>query len=101
MHVQLEKTRTNANVVLLVTTLASFFMTFMGSAINIALPRIGAEFDMDVITLGWISTSYMLASAALLVPFGRIADIQGRRKIFIIGIIIFLLGSILSAVSIS
>jgi EmrB/QacA subfamily drug resistance transporter len=73
----------------------------MASAVNIALPVIGDEFNMDVITLGWVSTSYMLASAALLVPFGRIADIQGRRKIFIVGIIIFLLGSILSAVSIS
>ncbi len=101
MNVQLEKPRINANVVLLVTTLASFFMTFMGSAINIALPRIGAEFDMDVITLGWISTSYMLASAALLVPFGRIADIKGRNKIFILGTFIFFLGSLLSAISIS
>jgi EmrB/QacA subfamily drug resistance transporter len=101
MNVQSEKPRANANVVLLVTTLASFFMTFMGSAVNIALPRIGAEFDMDVITLGWISTAYMLASAALLVPFGRIADIKGRNKIFILGTCIFFVGSLLSALSVS
>jgi EmrB/QacA subfamily drug resistance transporter len=76
-------------------------MTFMASAINVALPRIGAEFDMDVITLGWVSTAYMLASAALLVPFGRIADMKGRRKIFILGNIVFFLGSVLSAISLS
>jgi EmrB/QacA subfamily drug resistance transporter len=101
MNTQPVSNQTSKNIVLLVTTLASFLIPFMASAVNIALPAIGKEFNMDVITLGWISTSYMLASAALLVPFGRVADIQGRRKIFIVGIIIFLLGSILSTVSIS
>jgi EmrB/QacA subfamily drug resistance transporter len=101
MNIQPESIPTNKNIVLIITTIASFFMTFMASAINIALPRIGTEFDMDVITLGWISTAYMLASAALLVPFGRIADMKGRRKIFILGNIIFFLGSILSAISLS
>jgi EmrB/QacA subfamily drug resistance transporter len=101
LKTQHESTQSSKNIVLVITTLASFFMTFMASAINIALPRIGAEFDMDVITLGWVSTAYMLASAALLVPFGRIADMKGRRKIFILGNFIFLLGSILSAISLS
>jgi len=99
MEPQSASNRTRKNIILIVTTLASFLIPFMSSAVNIALPEIGDEFDMDVITLGWVSTSYMLASASLLIPFGRIADIQGRRKIFIIGIIIFLLGSILSTIS--
>lgn len=74
---------------LLVATLASFFTPFMASAINIALPSIGLEFSADAILLSWIPTAYLLASAVFAVPFGRIADIHGMKKIFTYGIIVF------------
>lgn len=76
-------------VVLLIAILAGFITPFDGSAVNIALPVIGAEFHMDAIALSWVSTAYLLASAIFLVPFGKIADIYGRKKIFLIGIVIF------------
>lgn len=87
--------------VLLVTTVTSFLTPFMSSGTNIALPSIGREFNLDVILLSWVATSYMLTSASLLIPFGRLADIYGRKKIFTSGIIIFMLGSILCAISVS
>jgi EmrB/QacA subfamily drug resistance transporter len=59
------------------------------SAVNIALPAIGTQFSMDAVSLSWVSTAYLLASAMFLVPFGRIADIHGRKKIFTIGLAIF------------
>ncbi|MFO7996464.1 MAG: hypothetical protein R6U93_04875, partial [Dehalococcoidia bacterium] len=43
-----------------------------------ALPSIGKDLSLDAVTLGWIATAYLLSSAVLLVPFGRIADIYGR-----------------------
>lgn len=101
MKTEPNSSQTSKNVILFITTVASFFMTFMASALNVALPRIGTEFGMDVITLGWVSTAYMLASAVLLIPYGRIADMKGKRKIFILGNMIFLIGSMLSAVSFS
>jgi EmrB/QacA subfamily drug resistance transporter len=70
-------------------TLTSFLTPFDGSAVNIALPSIGKEFSMDAVSLGWVATAYLLASAMFLVPFGRIADIYGRKKVFTIGILIF------------
>jgi EmrB/QacA subfamily drug resistance transporter len=76
-------------VVLIIAILAGFITPFDGSAVNIALPAIGAEFHMDAIALSWVSTAYLLASAIFLVPFGKIADIYGRKKIFLVGIIIF------------
>ncbi len=82
-------------VVLLVATLASFVFPFMVSTVNIALPTLGKAFSLDSVTLGWIATAYILSSAALLVPFGRIADIYGRKKIFTWGIGIFTLSSLL------
>ena len=86
---------------LLVATMASFLTPFMGSSINIALPSIGREFAMDAVLLSWVATSYLLAAAMFLVPFGRMADIQGRKKIFTYGIWVYTVSSFLSAVSTS
>ncbi|KTB47917.1 MFS transporter [Dehalogenimonas alkenigignens] len=66
--------------------LASFLTPFMGSSVNIALPPIGREFSLDAVTLGWVATAYILAAAVFLLPFGRLADIAGRRKIFTAGL---------------
>lgn len=79
--------------------LGSFLTPFMGSAINIALPTIGQEFTVSAMTLGWIATAYLLTAAVFLVPLGKIADIYGRRKIFLTGIVIFTISSILCGIS--
>ncbi|MDY6892529.1 MAG: MFS transporter [Chloroflexota bacterium] len=87
--------------VLIAATLAVFVTPFMGSSLNIALPSIGAEFEMDAVLLGWINLAFLMASSTFLVPFGRIADIYGRKRIFTIGILVFTLSSVLCAVSTS
>ena len=86
---------------LLAATLASFLTPFMGSSTNVALPSIGREFSMDAVLLSWVPTSYLLAAAMFLVPFGRIADIHGRKKVFLYGTTLFTLASVLTAVSVS
>ena len=78
---------------LFIVTLAAFLAPFDGSSVNIALPSIGKEFAMDAISLGWVATAYLLASAMFLVPFGRVADLYGRKKIFTIGILAFTVAS--------
>jgi MFS family permease len=75
------------NIVLIVTTLSFFITPCMGNALNIALPQMGIELNMDAISLGWVVTAFMLASTMFIVPFGRIADIYGMKKIFTCGII--------------
>ena len=91
----------NKRVALLVATLSSFLTPFMSSSVNIALPSIGNEFSMDAVLLNWVATSYLLAAAMFLVPFGKIADIKGKKKIFSCGILIYTLSSFLSAISTS
>ena len=86
-------------IVLLIVTIASFLTPFMGSSINIALPSIGKEFSLDAVTLAWISTAYLLAATVFLLPFGRIAHIYGRKRIFQYGILIYTVFSLLSALS--
>jgi len=90
---------TGKRAVLLVATTASFLFPFMGSAVNVALPSLGKELSLDAVMLGWIATAYLLSSATFLVPFGRIADIYGRKKIFTCGIVIFTLSSLLSGMA--
>lgn len=91
----------NKRLALFIVALGSFMMPYMGSAINIALPSIGIEFSVDVVLLNWVVTSYFLASVMFLIPFGKIADMYGRKKIFTYGFIIFMVASILSAISTS
>ncbi len=84
---------------LIIATLSSFTTPFMGSAINLALPSIGKQFQIDAVLLSWVATSYLLAAAISLVPFGRLADIYGRKKIFTYGISAFTITSFLCAIS--
>ena len=83
-----------ARIALFIAILAGFMTPFDLSAVNIALPAIGDQFSMDAISLSWVSTAYLLASAIFLVPFGRVADIYGRKKVFTIGISIFTVTSL-------
>ncbi|MDH7596153.1 MAG: MFS transporter [Methanothrix sp.] len=84
---------------LVVSVIGSFLTAFTSSAVNIALPAIGSEFSMDAVMLSWVSTAFLLAAAVFLVPFGRLADIYGRRRIFGCGIALFTLASILAPAS--
>lgn len=87
--------------ILLASTLASFLTPFMGSATNLALPAVVRAFELSAVTLGWTVTAYLLTTAIFLVPMGRLADMIGRRKIFITGIIVFLTGTLFSGLAFS
>ncbi|MDD2804234.1 MAG: MFS transporter [Elusimicrobiales bacterium] len=85
----------NPNTVLLITVLASFSTPFTLSSINVALPAMAPELGLDALALGWVSLSFLLASAALLVPMGRAADLFGRKKVFTAGFVVFTAASLL------
>lgn len=81
------------------TTIGAFLTPFMVSSLNIALPAMGKEYAMSAVALGWIPTVYILATAALLVPFGRIGDLFGRRRIYIAGTLIYSVAALLAALA--
>lgn len=89
----------NRTSILLIATLASFITPFMGTSINIALPTIANELTVNAILLGWITTAFFLTSAMFAIPFGRIADIYGMKKIFITGIVVLTVASFLAGIS--
>jgi len=82
---------------LFVAVLASFLTPFAASSVNVALPTIGAELHMDAVLLSWTSTGFLLASASTLVPFGRIADLHGRKRLFLYGMLVWTAFSLLCA----
>lgn len=80
-----------------VSMVASFLAPFMVSAVNIALPAIGKEFALPTGALGWVATSYLLAAAVCLIPAGRLADLRGRKKVFLWGAMAYALSALLAA----
>ena len=83
------------------TTLTSFMGPFTISSVNVALPTIQAEFSADAVLLSWVPTSFLLAMAVFLVPFGKAADIYGRKKIFSWGLVLYTFSSFLAVFSFS
>ncbi len=86
-------------ILLAVASLASFLVPYTVSSLNVALPAISASFSIDAVTLGWVTSSYLLTAAICIVPFGRLADIYGRKRFFVLGNILFAAGSLLAALS--
>lgn len=80
---------------LIASAMSAFLPPFMISSTNIVLPSIGKDFNMNAVQIGWVVTSYILSSAVFLVPFGRLSDILGRRRIFIYGLSVFTLFTLL------
>jgi len=95
MNIDRAEEKTSKKSVLLVATFAAFLTPFLGSAVNLALPAIGKDLHANAISLGWVISSFILSSAIFLLPFGRLADIIGRKKIFSIGILLFTISTFL------
>ncbi|MEM0350836.1 MAG: MFS transporter [Archaeoglobaceae archaeon] len=88
-------------IVLIASTVASFFTPFMASAVNVAVPMIEKEFELNAVFIAWISTAFLLSTAMFLVPMGRLGDVKGRRNIFVLGVSIFAISSLFCSLSIS
>lgn len=84
---------------LAVSMVSSFLTPFMASSLNVAMPLIGREFGLRAVTLGWVLTIYTLAAAMFLVPFGRLADLVGRKRIFTIGLTVDISGALIGALA--
>jgi MFS family permease len=84
-------------MVRLVAGLGSSVAPFMVAAIIVASPAIGMEFSADVVLLGWVTAAFFLTAASFLIPFGRIADIRGAKKVFTAGLAMYFVSALISA----
>ncbi len=67
--------------------------------VNLALPKIIQDFSITVSEAGWIATAYILANAVFVPVWGKLGDTVGRKKIYIMGFALFILGSVLAGLS--
>jgi len=86
-------------VTLLVLAVGQFLVGLDMSVASVALPSIGREFNVGLAPLQWTVMAYMIAGAALSVPVGALGDAVGRRKIYMIGLVLFGAGSLVSAMA--
>jgi EmrB/QacA subfamily drug resistance transporter len=84
---------------LIAVTMISFSTPFMISGVNISLPAIGRELELSAIAQSWVTTIYSLSTGVFLLPFGKLADIYGRKRLFIIGVVLYTLASALCALA--
>jgi EmrB/QacA subfamily drug resistance transporter len=80
-------------LVFTLVAVAVFMSTLDGSIVNVALPVIMQSFNVSMHTIEWVVVIYLLTVSSLLLPFGRLSDIKGRRWVYCRGFLIFSAGS--------
>ena len=88
-----------AGGVLAATCLSTFVVNANTSAVSILLPAISADTGMDVTTLQWAVTGYSLVGAAVIVTSGSLGDVFGRKRVFQLGLMLFVVSCIFIALS--
>jgi EmrB/QacA subfamily drug resistance transporter len=77
--------------------------TFLGrldqTIVNLALPKIINDFGITISAAGWIGTAYILANAVFVPIWGKLGDTTGRKRVYILGFTIFIVGSVLAGLS--
>jgi EmrB/QacA subfamily drug resistance transporter len=86
-------------LVLATISIGTFVGSLDGSITNISYPRLTEVFNTDTSVILWITVIYLLVSISLMLSFGRLGDIYGRRRIFMLGLVIFTAGLILCSLS--
>src|SRR5580698_10070921 len=79
---------------ILTATILASSMTFIdGTVVNVALPALQSAFNATLANVQWVVEAYALSLAALVLIGGSLGDLYGRRKIFTIGVLIFIAAS--------
>src|SRR5436305_2326711 len=89
----------NKNLLLVVVCLAQFMVILDVSIVNVALPKIGDSLSFSTTGLEWVVNAYTLTFSGLLMLGGRAADLLGRRRVFLSGVGLFAVASLLCAVA--
>jgi EmrB/QacA subfamily drug resistance transporter len=92
-------TSRSKNAVLLLLAMTQFVVVIDASIVNVALPSIGAHLHFARDDLSWVVNSYTLTFGGFLLLGGRMADLLGRRRMFMLGLVIFSLASFAGGVA--
>ena len=90
---------TRERLTLAVLLTASFTLAVDFSILNVALPAIGADVGFSLENLQWVATSFALCAAGFTLLFGRIADLFGRRRMFLFGMVLLGVSSLIGGIA--
>ena len=82
-----------------VAVMGTFMAVLDSSIVNVALPLIGASLGVELPEVQWVVTAYLLVITILLPLFGKVGDLYGRRRVYLLGFVIFTIGSLLCGIS--
>jgi EmrB/QacA subfamily drug resistance transporter len=85
---------------LALTSVGAFMAPLDGSIVAVALPAMGPALRLSFAASMWVQAAYLLAMAVLLIPLGRLADQGDRLRFYLVGILVFTLGSLAAALSV-
>ncbi|WP_340004076.1 MFS transporter [Paenibacillus sp. FSL K6-0276] len=88
-------------MILIVLNIFTFMSTLDGSIVNIALPELSKQLKLPMAQIEWVTTGYLMAICTAILFFGKLGDIVGKIRIFKIGTIVFVIGSMLCGLSVS
>jgi EmrB/QacA subfamily drug resistance transporter len=86
-------------IVLSAVSLGTFMSTLNASIVNISLPAIADDFEIGISEVEWVVVAFLLATGAFLLTFGRLGDIVGYKRVYMVGFIIFTLAGALCGLS--
>ena len=86
-------------ITLAIVIISAFIVVLDNTVLNVAIPTILREFHTTLPSLEWVVTGYALTFATLLIIGGRLGDVYGHRRVFVIGAGLFGIGSLLASVS--
>jgi len=95
------RTSTNPWVVLVIICLAQFMVVLDATIVNVALPHIQTALGFNEASLQWVINAYTLVFAGFLLLGGRAGDLLGRKRLFLIGLVVFTVASFLNGISTS
>lgn len=90
---------TRERLVLTVLLTASFTLAVDFSILNVALPAIGSDVGFSLQNLQWVATSFALCAAGFTLLFGRVADLFGRRRLFLLGMVVLGVSSLVGGLA--
>jgi EmrB/QacA subfamily drug resistance transporter len=96
---EVEKNATLRWMILLTVIIGTFLGRLDQTIVNLALPKIINDFGITVTAAGWIGTAYILANAIFVPIWGKLGDTVGRKKIYLIGFSLFIVGSVLAGLA--
>src|SRR5213593_568417 len=95
------RTSTNPWVVLVIICLAQFMVVLDATIVNVALPHIQTALGFNEASLQWVINAYTLVFAGFLLLGGRAGDLLGRKRLFLFGLVVFTVASLLNGLAVN